>query len=307
MSTPYHQHRRSNVIILLAAALLLAGCTESEATTAPRRRAVRSGSETGAQFLNPEGVAIRGYDGDAMEPFLTRNGRYLLFNDSNAPGRDTNLHYAQRIDDLTFDYRGELDGTNTPALDAVASVDGNGNLYFISTRSYEQSLATIYRGRFDEGRVTNVTLVGGLSRLIRGEVNFDVEVSADGGTLYFADGAFTGGPVPAAADLVMARRDGETFVRLDAALLANVNSGELEYAAAISTDQLELFFTRLGGGDPQIYRSTRSGIEQPWSPPERIAGITGFVEAPTIAPDGRALYYHARRGARFVIERVTRR
>jgi len=43
-----------------------------------------------------------------MEPFITRDGRYLLFNNSNDPLVDTNLHYAERIDDLTFAYRGEI-------------------------------------------------------------------------------------------------------------------------------------------------------------------------------------------------------
>jgi hypothetical protein len=294
------------VILLLAAIVLLASCADPEAMAAPRRRAVRSGSPPSAQFANPERVTIRGYDADAMEPFLTRDGRYLLFNDSNAPGRDTNLHYAERVDDLTFDYRGEIAGANTAALDAVASVDGEGNIYYISTRSYEQTLSTIYRGRFDDGRVTDVSLAGGVSRMIPGAVNFDVEVSADGETLYFADGVFTGGPVPQSADLVMARRNGDTFSRLDPGLLANINSGELEYAAAISADQLELFFTRFGSDEPRIYRSTRSATDQLWSRPERIDEIAGFVEAPTISPDGRALYYHARRGTRFVIERATR-
>jgi hypothetical protein len=34
-------------------------------------------------FHKPEDVAINGYQGDAMEPFLTRDGRYLLFNNRN--------------------------------------------------------------------------------------------------------------------------------------------------------------------------------------------------------------------------------
>jgi len=52
-----------------------------------------------------------------MEPFITRDGRYLLFNNSNDPSVDMNLHYAERIDDLTFAYRGEIAGVNTPSLE----------------------------------------------------------------------------------------------------------------------------------------------------------------------------------------------
>jgi len=257
-------------------------------------------------FSNPERVTIRGYFSDAMEPFLTRDGRYLLFNNSNAPGTDTNLHYAERVDDLTFDYRGEISGANTAALDAVPTLDAMGNIYFVSTRSYSQTLSTIYRGRFESGIVTEVELVPGISKGIPGAINFDVEVSADGGTLYFVDGVFSGGPVPQSADLFMAVRDGARFNRLSPDLLAGINTAALEYAACISADQRELFFTRVDRGDPAIYRSTRNDPAQPWSLPTLVQAITGFVEAPTLSSDGRSLYYHALRDSRFVIERVTR-
>ena len=69
-----------------------------------------AGAAKGAQA-----VAIYGYAGWAMEPFVTRDGRYLLFNDSNVAGRDTDLQYAERVDDTTFRYRGELTGANAAA------------------------------------------------------------------------------------------------------------------------------------------------------------------------------------------------
>jgi hypothetical protein len=261
------------------------------------------------EFGEPKRVTIVGYSGDAMEPFLTRDGSILLFNNSNERPSETDLHWAERVDDLTFAYRGKVEGANSPALDAVATVDAAGNIFFVTTRSYEQNLMTIYRGRFRRGVVTDVAAVRGISRRVRGEINFDVEVSADGGTLYFTDGTFRGGPVPAAADLAIAVRgaDGE-FRRADSKkLLAAINTAALEYAACISEDQRELFFTRIVRRQPAIYRSTRASLSSPWGKPERIAAITGFAEAPTIAPGGRALYYHARRGERMVIERVTRR
>src|ERR671926_14237 len=34
-------------------------------------------------FGTPQRVTIRGYDGEAMEPFITRDGRYLFFNNRN--------------------------------------------------------------------------------------------------------------------------------------------------------------------------------------------------------------------------------
>jgi len=92
-----------------------------------------------------------------------------------------------------------------------------------------------------------------------------------------------------------------------AALLAAINTDALEYAPCISDDQLELFFTRIANNESAIYRSTRRDRSSAWEAPRRISAITGFAEAPTIAPGGRALYYHVRRNGRFVIERVMRK
>ena len=57
-------------------------------------------------------------------------------------------------------------------------------------------------------------------------MNFDVEVSADGRTLYFVDGVFSGKPTPDKADIAIAVRDGAGFRRLSgsAELLKNVNT-----------------------------------------------------------------------------------
>ena len=74
-------------------------------------------------FGAPQRVTIRGYDGDAMEPFITKDGRYLLFNNRNDPRTNTNLHFAARVDDLTFQYRGEIGGVNTPVLEGVPSLE----------------------------------------------------------------------------------------------------------------------------------------------------------------------------------------
>ena len=259
------------------------------------------------EFANPTRVTITGYSGDAMEPFITRDGSILLFNNLNDPPSETDLHWAERVDDLTFAYRGKVDGANSPALDAVPTVDSSGNIFIVTTRSYLETLTTIYRGRFSRGVVTEVAPVPGISRGVLGQVNFDVEVSADGSTLYFADGLFSGGQVPATADLAIAVRgsDGE-FRRVESDVLAAINTSALEYAACISENQRELFFTRIVDGQPTIFRSTRANVSSAWGPPRRLFAITGFVEAPTIAPGGQVLYYHALRDGRMVIERVIR-
>src|SRR5277367_744711 len=67
-------------------------------------------------FQNPQRITIEGYEDDAMEPFVTRDGKYLFFNNLNEPRVNTNLFWAERVDDLHFKFRGEIKGVNTPAL-----------------------------------------------------------------------------------------------------------------------------------------------------------------------------------------------
>jgi hypothetical protein len=292
---------RGLVVILM---FLLGGCA------APASRRADSGSNETQDhtFADPQCAKIVGYDDDAMEPFLTRDGQYLLFNSSNAPGKNTELHFARVRDELTFDYLGPLRGANSPVLDGVPTLTADGALFFVSIRSYDATRASVYRGRFLHGTVDGVSLVEGLPRE-PSIVNFDVEVTADGSALYYARGLFRGGPVPEAADLQVAVRSGETYVRSDAqsAALAAVNTpAALEYAAALSPDERELFFTRLVGTQPAIYRAVRPMKDAAFGPPARIAAITGFVEAPTLSADGQRLYYHQRVGSRFVICRVKR-
>ena len=55
-----------------------------------------------------------------------------------------------------------------------------------------------------------------------------------------------------------------------------------------------------------VLRSTRSDRSQAFGPPERLAAVTGFVEAPSLSCDGTSLYYHRRDGADYSIYRVTR-
>jgi WD40 repeat protein len=266
----------------------------------------------GGEFANPQAVAIVGYQGHAMEPFISRDGRYLLFNNLNDPSENTDLHWAERVTATSFRYGGKIEGVNTGALEGVPTLDRNGTLYFVSTRSYKETLSTIYRAKFDRGRTSGVELVKGLSLMKPGMVNFDVEVSADGQFLYSVDGDLTGGPVPKTADLFVAKRVGDRFERLpdSARIMASVNTSALEYAAAVSSDGLELFFTRMTGAlfwrKLTIEHSTRSSADAPFGPSRTITAITGFVEAPTVEGDGKGLYYHQKVDGTHRIFRVSR-
>ena len=132
------------------------------------------------EFGQPIKVEIQGYTGNIMEPFLSRDGNTLLFNNLNSAPENTNLHWATKINDSSFQYKGEIAGVNTPDLEGVPTLDNDSHLYFVSTRNYASTLSTLYQCNFSNGVATNVQLVSGVSKLQAGWVNFDIEVSADG-------------------------------------------------------------------------------------------------------------------------------
>lgn len=260
------------------------------------------GADTG--FTPPVAVTIDGYPGHAMEPFLTRDGRYLFFNNRNDPNDQTDLHVARRLSDTRFAYVGPLAGANSGALDGVASADRNGTFYFISSREYDASGNTLWTGRLQDMRLTGAQPLRTNftpKKLLR--LNIDMEISVDGDMLYVAENRWDllrG--VPASSDITMAKRVGDLFQRLPNAdqLMRNINSEALEFAPATSADQLTLYFTRLDmkrlrqkKGDAFMNLvSTRPDRQSPWGLPKRITAITGHSEAPTVTPDGCALYYH---------------
>jgi hypothetical protein len=297
-------------------ALLLLGCaaacSHGSGPAADGGAADLAAAATG-DFANPTRVTIVGWSDDAMEPFLSRDGRYLLFNNSNDPSVDTNLHFAERVDDLTFQYRGPIGGVNTTSLDAVASEDDAGTFYFISTRSYSTTQSTIYRGAFVDGNVSGVALVGGVPALGTGHVIFDAVVSADGGTLAFAEGVFDSAGGPRSADIVLANGSaGGAFARVpnSAVTLQAINlPGGIQYAPLFSASKLELYFTRLVGTDATIFGASRASTSAPFDAPRALAAISGFAEAPTLSVDEKSLYYHAHdpaNGGKLAIYRVTR-
>jgi len=263
---------------------------------------------TSNAFQIPERVIIEGYNDDAMEPFVSRDGKYLFFNNLNEPKVNTNLHWAERVDDLHFKYRGELQGVNTSALEGVPSMDRDDNFYFVSNRSYDKTASTLYRGRFSGGVITGVELVPGVSLAKPGIVNFDVEISADGNTLYFVESEFSFLGQPKNARILFARRVGNGFVRDNAsvAILQSVNSNALNYAPATSASECEIFFTRVGPSGPAVYMAARADKTKPFGKPVRLVAIAGFVEGPTLSPDEQSLYYHKKENGHFVIYRVTR-
>ena len=184
-------------------------------------------------FSVPEPVQMLGYNGHIMEPFLSRDGSLLFFNNRNGPKDQTDLHVARRINDLSFRYLGPLQGANSAKLDGVASLDRNGNFYFVSTRDYDDTGNTLWGAHFAGGAVQDV---GALKtnftpkKLFR--LNMDMEISADGQTLYVVANRWDllrG--MPATSDIIMARKTEAGFERLPnaSALMATINTKHLEY------------------------------------------------------------------------------
>jgi Tol biopolymer transport system component len=270
-------------------------------------------------FGDAQPVVINGYTASAMEPFISPDGQQLLFNTSNVPPGVPTLQLATRGAGQAFEYQGALPGeaVNEPGyLSGTPSLDDAGELFFISTRSYDQTLSTVYSGALSAGVVTGVHLVEGLAAARRGLVDFDASISPDGQSLYVSVGDFSSGNGPSSASIALFDRSasGFTLDPMSATLLKAVNKPRsLDYAACISSDGHELFFTRAKAptakaptGVPTIYRAYRKKLGKPFGRVQQVAAITGFSEAPSLTADGRTLYYHHLSNGKFEIETVTR-
>ncbi len=294
-------------------------------------------------FQNPRAITVQGYSGDLMEPAISRDGKTLFFNNLNADmlpsgeANETDLHYANHIDDVTFDYVGEVNGANIDTnpdqneLEGVASSDKNNRLYYIYTGDYFDTsgpnyLRSIFYGDFSNGNLTNIQSIPNLKtnrpteeNPIPGQVNFDAEIHYDGEELYFVEGIFSGSSFPDEGNIGIAIKVNGIFTthqdseNLFENLFANINSNALEYAPSISTNSLEFYFTRASGSvengiDFGVYVATRNAVSEPWENVERLDVIVGEItEAPSLSFDGNLLYYHQKVNGLYqiyVVERV---
>jgi hypothetical protein len=267
-------------------------------------------------FVNPRKVDIVGYDKSTMEAFITRDGKYLFFNneEGDVPKQQKNIYYALRIDDTHFQFMGEIKGINSNEVDAVPTMDRDGNFYFVSTAHYgkKNGFATVYSGKFRDGQVSNIKAHPELSLHSPGWLNMDIEISADGNTLYATQTYFSGGSPPKESYFFVAHKVGNKFKinKKSDVIFKQINSDDLEYAAAISDDELELFFTRLSpenGFRYTTYRTTRPNKTSAFAKPTKIEAITGISEAIAITSDGKLAYFHKKVGKHFrlfVLERT---
>lgn len=251
-------------------------------------------------FGNETKVNITGYAGDAMEPFISKDGQYLFWNSLN-DGQHTSLYYAKKTATTTFQFLGEVIGVNgtVPHLDAVASMDKNNNFYWVSLRNYPSVFENLQHGTFNNGVVSSVAPVqGDIYKKEVGWIIMDAEVSGDGNSLYYVDAQFNGGQLPVQADISLAHKVGTGFVKdiRSSEILKNINTPELEYAPSTSDNGLEILFTRLSGTTTSIHRSTRNSINDIFGVSELLPVVGNLPEGTTISSDGTTIYYHKKDG-----------
>ena len=270
-------------------------------------------------FVKPEAVSIAGYDGNAMEPFISPDGHYLFFNNENDPKVNTNLHFAERTGKLAFRYLGELPGVNSEVLDAVPSLDKAGHFYFTTVREYDRTMNSLYTGDFDGKTVKNLHPVrGDISPKTPGTINMDSSISPDGQTLYISRTVIVpGASAPKKSELLVAHlKDGAFSIDPEsAAIMKTINSAALQYAPSISADGLELYFSRASqlmagadapGANLRIMVATRTTEKEPFGEARVLTALAGYVEAPTITLDGKEMFYHKKVGEKFVIYHAER-
>jgi type IX secretion system substrate protein/WD40 repeat protein len=253
-------------------------------------------------------VTINGLSFDAMEPFISPDGNYLFFNNLN-DGINTKLYYATKVNDSTFNYVGELNGTNQitpPHLDAVADLDSFGNFYWTSTRNYPTELDNLFHGTFNTGNVTNIGRVrGDFNKNIPGWLVMDHGISYDGQFLYYNNARFDGiCQGPCETEIGIAQKvDDTTFNKIpdSDSILQNINdTNYIYYAPCISSDNLELYYTRYLKGTIttstlfEICVAVRNSPSDIFSVPTVLFSelISDLIEAPTLTTDKQIIYYH---------------
>jgi hypothetical protein len=249
-------------------------------------------------------VSINGLNFDAMEPFITKDGNTLFFNSLNSGG-NTNLYYADRIDDSTFQYMGLVNGCFDPSpnhLDGVPSLDSAQNFYWVSLRNYPIQIENLHFGQYANGIVSNLKRVyGNFNVYAQGWLIMDACIEGSGNHLYYVNALFNNCAfgLPCRAQLGVAQKvNDSTFSKLSNsdALFTHINdTNYLVYAPELSADGKELYFTRILNGslNTEICVAVRHQPTDTFSLPQVIHANLGYVpEAATITGDQQKIYYH---------------
>lgn len=252
-------------------------------------------------------VTVTGLTFDAMEPFISLDGNTMFFNSLNSGG-NTNLYYATKVDDSTFNYVGLVGGTYDSSLDhldGVSSVDSLNNFFWVSLRNFPN----LHRGNYLSGNVSNITRTYGDFNIgLTGWIIMDAAIDYHGNLLYYCNAYF--GPtftecpgVPCVARLGVAQKVNDSvfnkLINTDA-IFSNVNdTNYIVYAPQVTKDGLELYYTRILKTtiNSEICVAVRSSISDTFSLPTVIHSNLGFLpEAASPTTDKQKIYYHQKDG-----------
>ncbi len=252
-------------------------------------------------------VTINGLTFDAMEPFIAPDGQTLFFNSLNAGG-NTNLYYATRVNDSTFNFAGVVNGTldtSSNHLDAVASLDSTGNFYWVSLRGYPNPFENLHHGTYAAGTVSGIRRTYGDFNIPNiGWLIMDAAITYNGQSLLYCNAYFdlfnnTCGALPCEASIGIADKvNDSTFnkrVNTNALFSAINDTNYLVYAPQLSPDGLTLYYTRLLKNtiNTEICVAVRPTLSANFGTPVVIhANLNDVPEAPTITSDHQLLYYH---------------
>ncbi len=273
-------------------------------TISCREKTVINPDDEAPGFTNERMVTIVGYGNDAMEPFISKDDRYLFFNNLRGPN-NKDIFYAEKINDTTFEFKGEVQGVNTPYVDGNPTMDAQNIFYFISTRDLDIGNKTIFSGSFSDGKVTGLHPIEGSINIPEPyRINMGVEISKDGNTLYTSNAKFNiGENFPHKGNIRFALKNENAFniPGNEADIMVNINNDNaIQYAGEISSDGLELFYSQVTLSDPPVFELLYAKRELPggiFNKPVAIAkpfesNSHAIVEAPSLSDDGRRLYYH---------------
>ena len=150
---------------------------------------IRTVSQTYPVFGSEIKVTVSGLTFDAMEPFVSLDGNTLFFNSLNSGG-NTNLYYATKVDDSTFNFVGLVGGvydSSLDHLDGVPSVDSLNNFFWVSLRNFPN----LHRGNYLLGNVSNITRTyGDFNIASPGWIIMDAAINYQGNLLYYCNAYF---------------------------------------------------------------------------------------------------------------------
>lgn len=246
-------------------------------------------------WANPQPVTIEGYTGSAEEPRFSPDGQYLVFDDRTDANPASRIYCARRVDDLHWQFMGEVGGANAPGFNEAAGFDNSDppHLYFMRGPQPPDHNGA-WRGTWHDGILAQVAPVPGLgSGSNEPSVLNGIDAVGHDGVIYLVRLDTRTQPPKSTASVALPASQAD-FARNFVAIYSNLQPGILTGAPKpISRDGLTAFFTRDGpGGQAHILVARRASTAEPFGAPQIITAADGFVEGQTLSPDETKLYYH---------------